>query len=53
VDVIKAWLEERNGERRRCFRLALRDGSVLDVSRPESGGLWTIDRERDEPRALP
>jgi MFS family permease len=53
VEVIKAWLEERSGERRRCFRLALRDGSVLDVSRPESGGLWTIDRERDEPRTLP
>jgi predicted MFS family arabinose efflux permease len=53
VEVIRAWLEERSGERRRCFRLALRDGSVLDVSRPESGGLWTIDRERDEPRTLP
>ncbi len=53
VEVIKAWLEERTGERRRCFRLALRDGSVLDVSRPESGGLWTIDHERDEPRTLP
>ena len=52
VEVIKAWLEERSGERRRCFRLALRDGSVLDISRPEQGGLWTIDRERDEPRTL-
>ena len=53
VDVIKAWLEERSGERRRCFRLALRDGSDLDVSRAESGGLWMIDRERDEPRTSP
>ena len=52
VEVLKAWLEERNGERRRCFRLSLRDGSVLDVSRPEPDGVWTIDRERDEPRTL-
>src|SRR6266550_2846674 len=53
VEVLKAWLEERNGERHRCFRLSLRDGSVLDVSRADAGGLWTIDRERDEPRMLP
>jgi len=50
VEVLKAWLEERNGERRRCFRLSLRDGTILDVSRPEPDGVWTIDRERDEPR---
>jgi predicted MFS family arabinose efflux permease len=53
VEVLKGWLEERNQELRRCFRLSLRDGTVLDVSRPEPDGVWTIDRERDEPRTLP
>ncbi|HTG47259.1 MAG TPA: MFS transporter [Actinomycetota bacterium] len=50
VEVIRSWLEERDGERRRCFRLSLQDGTVLDVSRAEPDGRWTIDREReDEP----
>ena len=53
VEVLKTWLEERNGVRRRCFRLSLRDGTVLDVSRPDAGGLWTVDRERDDQRTLP
>ena len=53
VEVVKTWLEERNGVRLRCFRLSLRDGTVLDVSRPDAGGLWTVDRERDDQRTLP
>jgi MFS family permease len=32
---------------RRQLRLALRDGTLLDVSRPD-GGDWRIDRERDD-----
>jgi hypothetical protein len=49
VEVLRSWLDERDGERRRCFRIAMRDGSVVDISRPEPDGLWVIDRERDEP----
>ena len=29
----------------RRFRLALQDGSVLEVSRVEPDGAWRIDRE--------
>jgi MFS family permease len=46
VEVIRAALEERDGLRRRTFRLRLEDGTVLDVARPEPGGHWTIERER-------
>jgi MFS family permease len=45
VEVERGWLEERDGERRRCFRLALEDGTVLQVSRPEPDGAWRLDRE--------
>jgi MFS family permease len=48
VEVLRAWMEEREGDRRRCFRIRLRDGSVLDIGRPEPDGVWSIDRERDE-----
>jgi MFS family permease len=30
-------------------RLALADGTVLDVSRPAAGGSWRIDQEHDRP----
>ena len=39
--------EERDGVRLRRFRLALKDGSVLDVSRVEPDGTWRIDREAE------
>ncbi len=45
VDVIRSALDERNGVRTRRFRLALADGTVLDVSRDEPHGDWRIDRE--------
>ncbi len=45
VEVEREWLEERDGERRRSFRLALEDGTVLQVSRPEPDGDWSVDRE--------
>jgi MFS family permease len=50
VEVLDDHLEERDGERRRSLRLALQDGTVLDVSRPEPAGPWRIDRERERPR---
>jgi hypothetical protein len=45
VEVVRSWREERDGIRLACFRLALRDGTVLDVSKPEGERRWRIDRE--------
>jgi predicted MFS family arabinose efflux permease len=45
VEVERAWLEESDGERRRCFRLALEDGTILQVSQVEPNGAWHLDRE--------
>jgi MFS family permease len=50
VQVLGSWHEERAGERRLRFRLALADGTVLDVSRAEPSGPWRIDREADAAR---
>jgi hypothetical protein len=47
VEVIRSWNEERDGVRMLRFRLALQDGSVLDVSRVEPGGSWGVEREAD------
>lgn len=49
VEVARTWREERDGERRLAFRLALADGTELDVSRPEPDGPWRLDREGDRP----
>jgi predicted MFS family arabinose efflux permease len=49
VEVVRTWHEERGGERRLSFRLALPDGTELDVSRPEPEGPWRLDREGDRP----
>ncbi|MGZ8566880.1 MAG: MFS transporter, partial [Actinomycetota bacterium] len=38
VEVVRSWLEERDGERRRSFLLELQDGTELDVSRAEPDG---------------
>jgi MFS family permease len=45
VEVQRSWLEERDGERRTCYRLALQDGTVIEVSRLEPHGAWRLDRE--------
>jgi hypothetical protein len=45
AEVQRSWLEERDGERRRCFRLALEDGTVIEVSKPEGVGTWRLERE--------
>jgi predicted MFS family arabinose efflux permease len=52
VEVVGSAREERNGERRLTFRLALADGTELDVSRPEPDGPWRLDREGDRPRSV-
>jgi predicted MFS family arabinose efflux permease len=45
VEPVREWREERDGERRLAFRLALADGTEVDVSRPEPDGPWRLDRE--------
>jgi predicted MFS family arabinose efflux permease len=51
VEVVRSRREERNGERRLTFRLALADGTELDVSRAEPDGPWRLDREGDRAAA--
>ena len=54
VEVVRTWREERDGERRLAFRLALADGTELDVSRPEPDGPWRRRSRRRPPgRASP
>ncbi len=47
VDVVRSWREERDGVRMAGYRLALRDGSLLDVTRVEPDGSWRIEREAE------
>ena len=42
---------ERDGNAYRTFRLALKDGTVLDVSRDDAGGPWSVDHEIDDASA--
>ncbi|HEX5937948.1 MAG TPA: MFS transporter [Actinomycetota bacterium] len=53
VAMVRTWREERDGERRLAFRLALADGTELDVSRPEPDGTWRLDREGERPLTDP
>jgi MFS family permease len=45
VEVVRSALDERDGVLVRRFRLALADGTVLDVAREEPDGEWRIERE--------
>jgi MFS family permease len=45
VEVQRRWLDERDGERRMRYRLALRDGTVIEVSKGEAEAGWRLDRE--------
>jgi len=45
VEVRRRWLDERDGERRMRYRLAMQDGTVIEVSRAEGEGGWRLDRE--------
>jgi len=45
VEVERSWREERNGQRLTCFRLAMEDGTLVDVSKPEGATSWRLDRE--------
>jgi MFS family permease len=45
VDVRRRWLDERDGERRMRYRLAMTDGTVIEVSRADGETSWRLDRE--------
>jgi MFS family permease len=45
VTVQRRWLDERDGERRMRYRLALADGTVVEISRGETDTGWRLDRE--------
>jgi predicted MFS family arabinose efflux permease len=45
VEVRRSWLEERDGKRLACFRLALEDGTEIEVSKPEGAVSWQLERE--------
>jgi hypothetical protein len=47
VEVRRRWLDERDGERRMRYRLEMRDGTVIEVSRGETEAAWRLDRELD------
>jgi MFS family permease len=45
VQVERRVLEETEGVRRMRFRLRMQDGTVIDVSKVEPDGNWTLERE--------
>jgi predicted MFS family arabinose efflux permease len=45
VDVEARALEETDGIRRTRYRLRMQDGSLIEVSKEEPEGAWTLDRE--------
>ena len=47
VQVVRSWLEERDGQRLTCFKLSMADGSTIEVCRPEPTGNWRIERESE------
>jgi MFS family permease len=47
VDVQRRSLEERDGVRRERYRLALADGTVVEVSKASDEPHWRLDRELD------
>jgi predicted MFS family arabinose efflux permease len=46
VEVRRRWLDERDGERRMRYRLALADGTEIEISRADDEPGWRLDRER-------
>lgn len=45
VEVERRWLDERDGARRMRYRLTMRDGTVIEVSKGEDEAGWRLDRE--------
>ncbi len=45
VEVERRALEETDGVRRSRYRLRMQDGTIIDVSRIEPDGAWSLERE--------
>jgi MFS family permease len=48
VELLKSWMEERDGVRRRRLRVRTMDGFRLDLVSDEQAGRWRIERELPE-----
>jgi MFS family permease len=48
VEVVRSTREDRDGVRLVRFRLALQDGTLLDVARQAPDGAWRIEREAED-----
>jgi MFS family permease len=51
VSVERSWRELRDGVERSCFRLALEDGTVIEVSKPDGADRWRLDAELGSERS--
>ena len=47
VEVQRRWLDERDRERRMRYRLALADGTVVEISKADADPGWRLERELD------
>ena len=47
VEVQRQWLDERDRERRMRYRLALADGTVVEISKADADPGWRLERELD------
>jgi MFS family permease len=45
VDVRRSWVEERDGRRAARFRLALEDGTTIEISKTDDETGWRLERE--------
>jgi MFS family permease len=45
VDVLRSWIDERDGRRAARFRLALEDGTTIEISKAENERDWRLERE--------
>jgi predicted MFS family arabinose efflux permease len=45
VDVLRSWIDERDGRRTSRFLLRLEDGTLLETSKAEGEREWTMERE--------
>jgi hypothetical protein len=45
VEVLRSWLDERDGRRAARFRLALEDGTTIEISKADGERGWRLERE--------
>jgi hypothetical protein len=45
VEVERSWFEDRNGRRAQRYRLALEDGTTIEISKGDAERDWRLERE--------